>query len=114
MILLTKNTMDFSKWTRQDFLDFDARRTEAMQPTLEELKAQEDAIEASKTAKYSDVLTANGFNPDSPITEDFVKSFFVSIDAKQYIWDVDKWIESQIDLYWNVETGFKNFILTNF
>lgn len=85
-----------------------------MQPTLEELKAQEDAIEASKTAKYSEVLTANGFNPDSKITKDFIKEFCTSVDAKQYVWDVDKWIESQIELYWDIETWFKNFILTNF
>jgi len=50
--------MDFSTWTRQDFLDFDARRTETMQPTPEETKAQEELVNTQKNEKYASILTS--------------------------------------------------------
>lgn len=106
--------MDFSTWTRQDFLDFDARRAETMQPTPEELKAQEELVNTQKNEKYASILTSYWFEPDTKITPEFVKEFCTTVNAQEYIGDIDKWVISQTELYGTLDNWFKNFILSYF
>ena len=64
--------MDFSLWTRQDFIDFDTRRSIVMQPTQAEIDAQTLAQEQAKLAYINQKLSALGITRPAVITKDFV------------------------------------------
>jgi hypothetical protein len=46
--------MDFTQWTRQNFIDFEARKQEVFKPTQEEIQAEQDRLQAEFNKKVED------------------------------------------------------------
>lgn len=103
--------MDFTLWQRQDFLDFDARRQEVMQPATEELEAQAIEQEQNKLAYINKKLSAIGITRPSVITKEFVIGMLTMMNAEQFIGnDFSGWIDNQIVLFWDLETAFDDLV----
>jgi len=43
--------MDFTQWTRQNFIDFETRKQEVFKPTQEEIQAEQDRLQANLIRK---------------------------------------------------------------
>lgn len=102
--------MDFTTWTRQDFIDFDNRRAEVFTPTTEELAQIEAENKQKKEAIVKQKLERIGYWSLEK-TKEAVIPFLYAINAQQFIWaDVEKWVDNQILLYWDTETAFNEII----
>ena len=104
--------MDFSQWTRQDFLDFDTRRNEVMQPTLEELEAQAIEQEQVRLAHINKKLSVFGITRPTVITKDFVIDMLTQMKAEQFIGtEFSTWVDNQEILFGSLENAFDSLVL---
>lgn len=77
--------MDFTQWTRDDFLAFDARRQEVFHPTPEELEIQAIEQEKNRLEYINQRLSAIGISRPSVITKEFVIGMLTQMKAEQFI-----------------------------
>lgn len=77
--------MDFSNWTRADFLAFDARRQETMMPTAQETADAEARAVSEKSARVASKLSALGIVMPETVTEDFCVSLLEAMEAKKFV-----------------------------
>lgn len=91
---------DFSTWTREDFINFESRKSEVFLPTTEELESQRLEAEQNRKAIISGKLEKYSIVRPEVVTKDFCIQFLNSIDAKQYVGsDLELWIDNQISLF---------------
>lgn len=103
--------MDFSQWTRQDFIDFDSRRNEVMKPTSAELEAQAIEQEQSRLSYINQKLSALGITRPSVITKDFVIGMLTQMKAEQFIGkDFSTWVDNQILIYGSIDDAFDDLV----
>ena len=105
--------MDFSTWTRADFIAFDARRQEVFQPTPEELEQQRMDQEAQMHDIVTEKLALVGVQLTEPITKEFVLVLLDTINAKQFIGEnVEQWVDNQIELFdGDIDKAFRQLVL---
>lgn len=104
--------MDFTTWTRQDFLAFDQRRSEVFQPTPEELEQQKAERDAYVKATVSAKLSAIGMQMPETITKDFAIEVLTAVNAKVFVGeDYSGWVDSQVAIFGDIETAFNQIIL---
>ena len=105
--------MDFTTWTREDFLAFDARRQEVFTPTPEELEQQRLDHEQYMNDLVEQKLLAVGITLTEPITREFALQLLELINARQFIGeDLDKWVDSQIELFdGDLDKAFKQLVV---
>ena len=102
--------MDFTNWTRQDFIDFDNRRIEVFSPTPDEI-AQRDYDNKQKKDAIVKQKLENIWYWNLEKTKEAVVPFLYAINAQQFVWaDIEKWVDNQILLYWDIETAFNEII----
>lgn len=103
--------MDFSLWTRQNFLDFDAQRSLVMQPTQAELDTQAIEQEQARLMNINQKLSALGITRPSVITKDFVMWMLTELKAEQFIGDdFSTWVDNQEILFGSLETAFDDLV----
>lgn len=104
--------INLSQWTRQDFIDFENRKNEVFQPTIEEQELERLAqIENNKQIIISKLANIGVIRPDI-ITKDFVLELLTWINAEQYIWNnFDTWIDNQVILFWDLDTAFNELVI---
>lgn len=103
---------NFSLWTRQDFIDFDTRRSIVMQPTQAEIDAQILDQEQAKLAYINQKLSALGITRPSTITKEFVIWILTQLNAEQFIGnDFSGWVDNQEILFGSLETAFNELVL---
>ena len=104
--------MDFTTWTKQDFLDFDTRREELFTLTPEEIALQEIENDENIKLIVTDKLTTIWITRPEIITKEFCIELLTGFKAEQYIWDdFSSWVDNQIILFWDIEKAFNNLIL---
>jgi hypothetical protein len=103
---------DFTTWTREDFLAFDARRNEVFQPTPEELEAQRAEYETARASAISEKISKYGIVRPETVTKEFVLQFLTAIDAQQFVGsDLEGWVDNQTVLFGNLDTAFDELVL---
>lgn len=103
--------MDFTNWTRQDFIDFDNRRAEVFAPTQEELEAEQIIQEQARKQSIIDKLAKYWATRPDTITKEFCIWFLTSINAKEFIGDdYSSWVDSEIEIHGDIETAFDNLV----
>ena len=105
--------MDFTTWTKADFIAFDARRQEVFQPTPEELEQQRVEQEAQIHDIVTEKLARIGVQLTEPITKEFVFALLDTINAKQFIGEnVEQWVDNQIELFdGDINKAFRQLVL---
>lgn len=104
--------MDFSTWTRADFLAFDAARAKAFELTPEEMAENEARAAANREAKVSDLLAKVGMDTKAERDRAFLLDFAARIDAKQFVGEnVEKWVDAQIAEFPTPKEALEHFIV---
>lgn len=103
--------MDFSTWTRADFIAFDAARSKAFEPTPEEKAESEARSAAYCESKVSSVLSKVGMDATAPRDRAFLLDFAARIDAKQFVGEnVEAWVDAQIAQFPTTEETLRYFV----
>ena len=105
--------MDFTTWTKADFIAFDARRQEVFQPTPEELEQQRAEHDTQIHNIVTEKLAHVGVQLIEPITKEFVFVLLDTINAKQFIGEnVEQWVDNQIELFdGDINEAFRQIVL---
>ena len=104
--------MDYTTRTRADRLAFDEAKRLAFQPTEQEIAEQKAKQEQDRKDMIKQKLQAVGAERPTKITKPRALQFLVMLDARQYIWDdLEKRIDDQIELFWDLEKAFDDLIL---
>lgn len=113
--------MDFTTWTKQDFIDFDARREEVFAPVQADIDAQVQQQKQSMIDKVQSILSV--YNIDFTWNETDFKNLFslyikwdwtnVNPSMAERIWDESILNDTVKELwtYHNTLEGFCNFVL---
>lgn len=102
--------MDFSNWSKQDFIDFDARRIQVFTPTPEEIAEQEAQEEARRLQKVQFVLSKVGLALPENVDKIFVLDFCERVDARQFVGDVETFIDTQYAEFQDYKKGLITLI----
>lgn len=103
--------MDFSNWTRADFLAFDARRGEVFKPTPEETAAFELARKNAERARIDAKLSAVGVTRPETVTVDFCVALLERLGAQQFVGeDLRGWVANQETLFGDLDTAFDKLV----
>ena len=101
----------FSEFTKEDWIEFDRIKSLPFQPTQEELEEQARQQEEQKQLVITSKLQAIWIERPEVITQEFVLQLLEAINAREFVWaDLDKWINSQIELFWDIETAFNDLV----
>lgn len=104
--------MDFSTWTRADFLAFDAAKAKAFELTPEERAENEAKAADNREAKVSAVLSKVGMDTAAARDRDFLLDFAARIDAKQFVGEnVEGWVDAQISEFATPKEALEYFIV---
>lgn len=102
----------FSTFTKEDWIKFDELKGKAFEPTLAELEVQRIEQEQARIELIKTKLANLWINRPETITKEYVIWLLTMLKAEQFIWnDFDKWVESQINLFWNIEIAFDDLVL---
>ena len=102
----------FSTFTKEDWIEFDRLKSKAFEPTLEEKEAQRLEQEQAKIELINSKLANLWITRPEVITKEFVIWLLTSLNAQQFIWDdFDKWVNSQEELFGDLETAFDDLVL---
>lgn len=103
----------FSEFTREDWREMDRLRSLSFKPTQEEIEAERKERERIKQETIANNLGKYGIAKPETITKEFVINFLSTIDAKQFIGEnIEDWTDSQIELYWDIESAFDELVYT--
>lgn len=104
--------MDYTTWTRADWLAFDNARSKCFAPTTEEIEAQKKKAEEDRINAIQNELTSLGIDRPEHITKEWALWFLTMIDAKVFIGDdLSWWLDSQEILFWTLDNAFDDLIL---
>lgn len=104
--------MDFSNWTREDFLAFDARRAEVFMPTQAELDVQAQQQAEFEAQQLQAKMTMLWLPTWTPITKELALHILQGMNAQQFIGEnLEGWIDEQIELFGILDEAFKNFVI---
>ena len=102
----------FSQFTREDWNKFDKIKSLAFQPTQEELEEQARQQEEYRQSVITSKLQAIWIERPKTVTKEFVLYLLQWINAQQFVWDnLEEWIESQVILFWDIETAFNELVI---
>ena len=87
--------MDFTQWTRQDFIDFETRKQETFKPTQEEIQAEQDRLQAEFNKKVEDTKQ---FLSAYWIIMTWLEVDYTELYTKYIMWDWVSEDEAPIDL----------------
>lgn len=104
--------IDFSDWTRADFLSFDSARAKAFELTPEERAENEARAAANREAKVSALLARAGMDTKAERDRAFLLDFAARIDAKQFVGEnVEGWVDAQIAEFPTSKDALEHFIV---
>lgn len=103
--------MDFSQWTREDYLAFELRKAEVMKPTQTELDLQKAQELTNRKNAINIKLSLLWITRPEVITKTFVIWMLTQMKAEQFIGtDFSGWVDNQILLFWDIETAFDDLV----
>lgn len=104
--------MEFSNWTKADFIAFDEARAKAFQPTTEEIEKSISDRKAYEDGKLSYFLSKFGLSIPEKVDMAFLLDFASKMDLKQYVGDNwKKWIENQVAEVGDCEKTLRYFVV---
>lgn len=104
--------MDFSQWTREDYLAFELRKAEVMKPTQTELDLQKAQELTNRKNAINIKLSELWITRPEFITKEFVIGMLTQIKAEQFIGnDFSEWVDNQIILFGDIETTFDDLVI---
>lgn len=104
-------TIDFSTWTKEDFLAMEARREEVFALTTEEILASENQYKEKVKLAVTDKLANIWVTYPKVIDKSYVIEFLDNINAKQFVWaDLEWWVDNQIYLFGDIESAFNDLV----
>ncbi len=103
--------MDFSQWTREDYMAFELRKAEVMKPTQTELDSKK-AQELTNTKNAINIkLSLLWITRPEVITKTFVIWMLTQMKAEQFIGkNFSEWVDNQIILFGDIETAFDDLV----
>lgn len=105
--------MDYKTRTRQDRIDFNNAKQKAFEPTIEEIKQEEERQKNAVEESINERITAIWVNVPSEVTKERLISVVNEYNVQQYIWDdVESWIDSQIELHGSAKWAFRYSVLS--
>lgn len=102
--------MDFSSWTRADFIAFDEARKIAFAPTPEEIASQKAAYEAATFSKAQSSLETYGIvltGAETDFSDLYRQYISGSPDMKEWLGED---LEAQIDFRVDVGNDLRSFV----
>lgn len=104
--------MDYTKRTRQDWINFEKAKAKAFEPTQEEIENERIKQENKRKLLPEEKIKNLWINRPEKITKEWAIWFLNAIDAKQYIWDdIDWWIETQEIVFWSIDKAFDDLVI---
>jgi hypothetical protein len=104
--------MDFSNWTRADFIAFDEAKAKAFQPTQEEIDKSIAERKAYEDGKLAYVLSMFGLSMPEKVDMAFLLDFASRMDLKQYVGENwRRWIENQVSEVGDCEKTLRYFVV---
>lgn len=103
--------MDFSQWTREDYLAFELRKAEVMKPTQTELDLQKAQELTNRKNAINIKLSELWITRPEFITKEFVIWILTQMKAEQFIGkNFSEWVDNQIILFGDIETAFDDLV----
>ena len=105
--------MDYTKRTRQDWINFDNARTKAFEPTEAEILEEWRRVEMEAKRAVEDKLESRWIERPKNPTKEWMLWALNMLHAQQYIGDDLEWrLDWQLELHGTIDKTIDNLVLT--